>query len=76
MYIERVTHDLAKNFRVVVVTSDALEQLIVSGRGATRMSSREFEMIVSHTHKENYDEFKRKNKVMKNYLLDDFKGDK
>lgn len=75
MYIERVTHDLAKNFRVVVVTSDALEQLIVSGRGATRMSSREFEMIVSHTHKENYDEFKRKNKVMKNYLLDDFKGD-
>ena len=29
-YIEKVTHDLAQNYRVYVATSDALEQTIVS----------------------------------------------
>ncbi len=43
MYIERVTHTLAKkNNRVRVVTSDALEQVIILGNGALRVSSREF----------------------------------
>ena len=43
MYIERVTHTLAKkNNRVRVVTSDALEQVIILGNGALRVSSKEF----------------------------------
>ena len=42
MYIEKVTHQLAKNHKVRVVTSDALEQLIILGNGALRVSSREF----------------------------------
>lgn len=42
MYIEKVTHELAKNHKVRVVTSDALEQLIILGNGALRVSSREF----------------------------------
>ncbi len=42
MYIEKVSHSLAKNHRVKVVTSDALEQLIILGNGALRVSSREF----------------------------------
>lgn len=42
MYIEKVTHKLAKNHKVRVVTSDALEQLIILGNGALRVSSREF----------------------------------
>jgi predicted RNA-binding protein with PIN domain len=42
MYIEKVSHELAKNNRVRVVTSDALEQLIILGNGALRVSSREF----------------------------------
>lgn len=42
MYIEKVSHQLAKNHKVRVVTSDALEQLIILGNGALRVSSREF----------------------------------
>ncbi|MCH5321209.1 MAG: TetM/TetW/TetO/TetS family tetracycline resistance ribosomal protection protein [Eubacterium sp.] len=42
MYIEKVSHKLAKNHKVRVVTSDALEQLIILEGGALRVSSREF----------------------------------
>ncbi len=42
MYIEKVSHKLAKSNKVRVVTSDALEQLIILGNGALRVSSREF----------------------------------
>lgn len=43
MYIEKASHKLSKNNRVRVVTSDALEQLIILTGGALRVSSREFE---------------------------------
>ena len=42
MYIEKTSHTLAKKHKVRVVTSDALEQLIILGSGALRVSSREF----------------------------------
>ena len=42
MYIEKTSHRLAKNNRVRVVTSDALEQLIILAGGALRVSSRAF----------------------------------
>ncbi len=41
MYIEKVSHELGRKYRVTVATSDGLEQLIVIGQGAVRMSSRE-----------------------------------
>ena len=42
MYIEKVTHEIAKKHLVRVVTSDALEQMIILGHGALRISAREF----------------------------------
>ena len=42
MYIEKVTHKLAKNHKVRVVTSDGLEQYIILGHGALRVSSDAF----------------------------------
>ena len=42
MYIEKASLDLAKKHKVRVVTSDALEQVIILGNGALRVSSREF----------------------------------
>lgn len=42
MYIEKVTHELGKNRRVRVATSDGVEQLIIMGHGALRVSSTEF----------------------------------
>lgn len=52
MYIEKVSHQLAKKHRVRVVTSDALEQLIILGGGALRVSSREFEAEVREAEEE------------------------
>lgn len=42
MYIEKVTHRIARRHRVRVVTSDRLEQIIILGNGALRISSRAF----------------------------------
>ena len=41
-YIEKATYDLGKHHRVRVATSDALEQLIILGHGALRISARSF----------------------------------
>lgn len=38
-YIEKTVHEIADKFRVTVATSDALEQMIVWGAGATRLSA-------------------------------------
>ena len=43
-YIEKATYSLAERNSVRVVTSDYVEQLIVLGNGATRVSAREFLM--------------------------------
>ena len=42
MYIEKVTHEIGKKFRVRVATSDNLEQIIILGNGASRISAAEF----------------------------------
>ena len=42
MYIEKATHELGKKHRVRVATSDRLEQIIILGNGAYRMSASEF----------------------------------
>ncbi len=39
-YIEKVSHELSKNHRVRVATSDVQEQLIIFGNGAIRVSAR------------------------------------
>ena len=41
-YIEKATYDLCKRYRVRVATSDALEQVIILGHGALRVSAKEF----------------------------------
>ena len=41
-YIEKATYDLGQHHRVRVATSDALEQLIILGHGALRISARTF----------------------------------
>lgn len=41
MYIEKVSHDLSKNHRVRVATSDGMEQIIILGNGAFRISASE-----------------------------------
>lgn len=45
-YIEKATYDLGRDHRVRVVTSDGLEQLIILGHGALRLSARSFKAEV------------------------------
>lgn len=47
MYIEKVTRDIGAKHRVRVATSDGLEQLIIMGHGAIRISAAEFEREVA-----------------------------
>jgi predicted RNA-binding protein with PIN domain len=40
-YIEKVAHSIGRDYRVRVATSDGLEQTIILGKGASRISARE-----------------------------------
>ena len=51
MYIEKVTHELSRNHRVRVATSDGLEQLIILGGGAVRTTADELWADVNETEK-------------------------
>lgn len=50
-YIERVTSDLVKDYIVKVATSDRLEQIIIMGKGAIRISATELKADVKYTAK-------------------------
>lgn len=52
MYIEKVTHELGRKHRVRVATSDNLEQLIILGAGAVRVSAAEFQREVEEAEDE------------------------
>ena len=52
MFIERVTHEIGKNRRVRVATSDGMEQIIILGHGALRVSARMFHEEVQDVEKE------------------------
>lgn len=45
-YIEKVTYELGRKYQVRVATSDGVEQLIILGHGALRVSARIFRMEI------------------------------
>lgn len=51
-YIEKTTHEIGRKYKVTVATSDALEQVIVMGQGAYRISARDFYEEVERTEKQ------------------------
>lgn len=51
MYIEKTAHTLAKDCRVRVATSDNVEQIIIMGSGAVRVSASEFLAEVTEVEK-------------------------
>ncbi len=61
-YIERVTYEIGKKYRVRVATSDNLEQIIVLGHGAERVSARAFYDEVRKVASEISDEVEKINK--------------
>lgn len=51
-YIEKVTHELVRKYQITVATSDRLEQMIIFGAGAKRISAKEFLEEIRATEKE------------------------
>ncbi len=51
-YIERISHELAKNCRVRVATSDGTEQIIILGNGAFRMSAEELRREIAEAERQ------------------------
>ena len=76
MYIEKVTYEIAKKHHVRVATSDNLEQIIILGHGAVRVSARSFLAEVQQVEGQISDiirENNRKNKIHPTKLKDTLK---
>lgn len=68
MYIAKTTHKLANKFQVTVATSDALEQLIIMGHGALRMSAFNFKEEVDNVNKAISEQINKTSRL-ENYVL-------
>lgn len=69
-YIEKVVNRLPRHYKVRVATSDALEQLIILGHGATRISAQGLYQEVHGTEKKMREKYIER-KPPKNNLLAD-----
>lgn len=67
-YIERWSDGIEKNMRVIVATSDALQQTIVLGRGAVRMSARELENWIKKSQRDMDNRFLNRQVAVNNPL--------
>lgn len=56
-YIEKTVHEIGKKHRVTVATSDGLEQMIIWGEGATRLSAQGFRAEVEEARKRMREEY-------------------
>ena len=74
-YIEKTVQQIAKKHRVTVATSDALEQMIIIGQGAFRISARdllaEIKMTNQHIREEHLQQSKKANQYLFEALSED-----
>lgn len=71
-YIEKVTHEIAKENHVTVATSDALEQLIIFSKGAIRLSANDLMEEIHHVNKTIKHEYLKKYSKGKAYIGEKF----
>ena len=69
-YIEKATHEMNEDYQVRVATSDFLEQLIISGQQALRISAREFEKEVAFVCETGMKEYESKQKRIGHRMLE------
>ena len=60
-YIEKVVHQIGRKYKVTVATSDALEQLIIWGQGANRMSAQGLREEIERHNRERQAEWSEQN---------------
>lgn len=68
-YIEKTVHEIGRKYRVTVATSDALEQVIILGQGASRMSARGLYQEIEECNIEIRSTLMEKAEKGKNYLF-------
>lgn len=69
-YIEKTVHEIGLKYRVTVATSDALEQMIIMGQGAIRMSAQGLKEEIQAANIEIRGTYLNKHNTSKNYLFD------
>ena len=69
-YIEKTVHEIAKKHRVSVATSDAMEQMIIIGQGAYRISANDLLEEIKITNREIREEHLGQSKKSKQYLFE------
>ncbi len=60
-YIEKTVHEIGRKYHVTVATSDALEQMIIWGQGATRLSALGLRQEIDACNKEKQEAWKQEN---------------
>lgn len=69
MYIEKTVHELNRKYDITVATSDGMEQLIIMGQGARRISAREFKQEIETVNNRIRDEYIGKSGGIGNYII-------
>ena len=69
-YIEKTVHDIGKKYHVTVATSDALEQMIILGQGAHRISAKELREEIIIMNRELHEEHLEQTKKTSTYLFE------
>lgn len=69
-YIEKTVHEIGKKYHVTVATSDALEQVIILGQGADRLSARNLREEIQRMKEEIREDYIEKQKKSGTYLFD------
>ena len=74
-YIEKTVHRIGHNGNVTVASSDGLEQIIIMGAGAHRLSARDLRTEIEHTNGQIRENYLEKEQKTKSYLLENASGE-
>lgn len=69
-YIEKTVHEIGRQYHVTVATSDALEQVIILGQGAERLSAQGLKVEVEAAGREIRETYERMRESGKTYLAE------
>lgn len=72
LYIEKVTHEIARKHHVTVATSDSLEQLIIMGQGAARLSANDLKEEVARIREQIRRDYLDRQQTGRTYLREQF----
>lgn len=69
-YIEKFAHDNNNKYKIIVATSDGLQQIIVRGVGCLLLSARELKIVIEEANENVMQEYVQTKQIERNYLMD------